>query len=277
MEHVEFVLPVEHDRPILGDVHLNKNREKKPVVVFCHGYKGYKDWGAWNVIARQFAVKGYVFVKFNFSHNGGTIDNPIDFPDLEAFGKNTYSIESYDLGVVLDHIESGELLPNEIDANQIYLIGHSRGGGMVTLKAGQDSRVKKVVSWAGVSDYANRFPSGEELEKWERDGVRYVLNGRTKQNMPHYYSFYEDFQNNREQLDIEKAARNINVPQLIIHGSEDMAVTEHDAQQLKSWNPNAQLEIIQGAGHTFDTKHPWDREDLPEHMQKAVDLTLDFL
>ena len=43
------------------------------------------------------ARNGFAFVKFNFSHNGGTIENPIDFPDLKAFGNNTYGKEVADL------------------------------------------------------------------------------------------------------------------------------------------------------------------------------------
>ena len=73
-------------------------------MIFCHGYKGFKDWGAWNLVSEQFLNKGYAFCKFNFSLNGGTIEEPIDFPDLDAFGKNTYSQEVIDIGRVLDHV-----------------------------------------------------------------------------------------------------------------------------------------------------------------------------
>ena len=43
-----------------------------------------------------------IFVKINFSHNGGTVSQPIDFPDLEAFGQNNFSLELDDLGLVID-------------------------------------------------------------------------------------------------------------------------------------------------------------------------------
>ena len=59
--------------------------DSNPLIIFCHGYKGFKDWGAWNLMAEAFAKIGFCFIKFNFSHNGGTIEQPIDFPDLEAF------------------------------------------------------------------------------------------------------------------------------------------------------------------------------------------------
>ena len=55
------------------------------VVVFVHGYMGFKDWGAWHLMMKHFVNEGFAFVKYNVSHNGGTIENPIDFPDLGAF------------------------------------------------------------------------------------------------------------------------------------------------------------------------------------------------
>ena len=55
-----------HNKPILADVFYTKNGVKKPVVIFCHGYKGYKDWGAWNLAAEAFANRNVFFIKFNF-------------------------------------------------------------------------------------------------------------------------------------------------------------------------------------------------------------------
>ena len=46
-----LVESTKQNKPILTDVFYNKNNHKKPVVIFCHGYKGYKDWGAWNLAA----------------------------------------------------------------------------------------------------------------------------------------------------------------------------------------------------------------------------------
>ena len=94
---------------------------------------------------------------------------------------------------VLNWVETTYGKHSNIDATNITLVGHSRGGGIVTLKAAEDTRVKKLVSLAGVSDFKSRFPKGSELDAWKSTGVRLVTNGRTKQQMPHYYQFYENF------------------------------------------------------------------------------------
>ena len=99
-----IVLEKEGFKPILMDFFYKKSIQNMPIVIFCHGYKGFKDWGAWNLVGKEFANKNFFFIKFNFSHNGGTVENPIDFPDLQAFGNNNYSHELNDLERVLDFI-----------------------------------------------------------------------------------------------------------------------------------------------------------------------------
>ena len=99
-----FLLEGKHKKPIVTDVYFQPTQQPKPIVIFCHGYKGFKDWGYWDLVAREFASNGYCFIKFNFSHNGGTIEQPIDFPDLEAFALNNFSIELDDVNSVINWI-----------------------------------------------------------------------------------------------------------------------------------------------------------------------------
>ncbi|MBC3758388.1 alpha/beta fold hydrolase [Hyunsoonleella sp. SJ7] len=266
-----------HQKRILTDVFFNDNQKPKPVLIFCHGYKGFKDWGAWDLMAKAFAQLGFFFVKFNFSHNGGTLEQPVDFPDLEAFGNNNYTKELDDLTSVIDWISENKIYSEEIDGNNINLIGHSRGGGIVTIKAKEDNRISKVISLAGVSDYGSRYPMNTDIAQWKKDGVVYVVNGRTKQQMPHYYQFYEDFINNEEHLTIERAVSNLKIPYLIIHGDKDTSVSIDEAYNLRKWNPNSQLEIIKGADHVFNTKHPWKQGSISEELDKVVHIIKDFI
>ncbi|NNC69848.1 MAG: alpha/beta fold hydrolase [Flavobacteriaceae bacterium] len=264
-------------KPIVTDYFYKNNRQQKPIIIFCHGYKGFKDWGCWNLIAEHFAQLGYFFVKFNFSYNGGTPEQPIDFPDLEAFGNNNLSQELDDLNSVLDHVLENNHLQQEINKKKITLIGHSRGGGIVTLKAAQDPRMSSVVSWAGVSDYEDRFPKGKVLDEWRKTGVYFIENSRTKQKMPHYFQFYEDFIANKERLNIQKAVKKITIPHLIIHGTDDAAVPVQEAKNLHAWNPNSELYLLNGASHTFGSKHPWFANSLTFHLQKVMEKTIRFL
>ncbi len=272
-----IVIQGNHQKPILIDYRYISNGSLKPVIIFCHGYKGYKDWGAWNLMANAFAEAGFCFVKFNFSHNGGTIEQPIDFPDLNAFGNNNYTKELDDLESVIDWVCSDKELIKEVNLKNINLTGHSRGGGIVIIKSAEDSRINKVISLAGVSDYKVRFPSDKAFETWKKEGVYFVENGRTKQQMPHYFQFYTDFIKNESRLTIKTATENLNIPFLIIHGDADTSVTIHEAENLHRWNPNSQLEIIEGANHVFGASQPWKENYLPQHLEHVIALIKSFI
>ena len=272
-----FLLKGKHHKQIVTDVFYKKNGIRKPIVIFAHGYKGYKDWGCWNLVAETFAKQDIVFVKFNFSHNGGTPEQPIDFPDLEAFGNNNYLIELDDLQSVIDWIHSETDFKDEIDLSQITLIGHSRGGGIVILKSSEDNRISKVITWAGVADFESRFPKGDDFIKWKKEGVIFIENSRTKQQMPLYYQFYENFKHNKERFHIESALKKLKIAHLIIHGTDDQTVSIDDAKKLKKWNTNSDFLPIPNGNHTLGAIHPWIEESLPLQLQEVVDNSIVFV
>ncbi len=273
-----IIIQGQHDKPILIDTFYNKNSTSKPIVIFCHGYKGFKDWGAWDLVAEAFANAGYFFIKFNFSHNGGTVNKPIDFPDLEAFGQNNYIKELDDLETVIDWITSiDSQFKNETNTANISLIGHSRGGGITIIKASEDSRISKLITWASVSDFKKRFPEKHKIEQWEKDGVMFIENGRTKQQMPHYFQFYTSFLENEKRLTISTSVSKINIPYLIIHGNHDPTVTIEEGKKIHKLTPESELFIVEGADHVFGAKHPWDMNRLSSDLEKVTQKTIDFI
>lgn len=278
MINKNLVLRRENNKPIVWDAFFNNDNNKKPLVIFCHGYKGFKDWGAWDLVAEAFMKANLFYVKFNFSHNGGTVEQPIDFPDLEAFAENNYSKELEDLDAMISFLISEENeFSNQIDTNDISVIGHSRGGGISILKTKEDQRIKKLITWASVSSFGKRTSTTGDLEQWKKDGVKYVLNGRTKQKMPHNFQFYLDFKANEQRLNIENAEKNINVPHLIIHAKEDPSVLYQEALNLHQWNPKSELFTIENSNHVFDAKHPWTESKMPSNLEKVVSKTIDFI
>lgn len=272
-----IVKSTQHNKPILTDVFFKKNNTKKPIVIFCHGYKGYKDWGAWNLAAPKFAENNLFFVKFNFSHNGGTVENPIDFPDLEAFGENNFIIELNDLEDVINWVCENPNFTEEVDTKNITLIGHSRGGGTVMLKASENKKISKVITWCGVSDFGVRFPKGKLLETWRKDGVSYIENARTKQKMPHYFQFYTSFMENEERLTIKRAVSSLAIPQLIIYGELDDVVLPIEAKNLHTWNPKSQLICIPEMNHSLGSEQPWGSKKLPFHLEDVVNKSINFI
>lgn len=264
-------------RPFLIDITYVPNEQPKPVIVFLHGFKGFKDWGPFNVMAHYFAEKGFVFVKINFSHNGTTPDDPLNFADLEAFGHDNHSIQLDDLGVTIEYIQSvfDVLPPIEYSKEQLYLLGHSRGGSVAILKAAENPHVKKVATWAAVSDLISWY-TPEEVEAWKTSGVRWIANGRTKQQMPIYYQYYQDLFIHQDRLDILKAASKLKQPLFLIHGDTDETVPQSAAQTLYTLTGNSLLEIISGGNHTFGGSHPYPALVLPPLLHEVCDKTISF-
>ena len=249
-----------------------------PTVIFCHGFKGFKDWGPWKLVAEKFAKAGYLWIAINFSHNGVGKNKHSEFDNLEAFAENDYSKELLDLEKLHDVLikKRDEGLLAQIDINCINLIGHSRGGGVVLTYAAENPAIKCVATWASIATF-DRFGSPEEIEKWRKDGVKYVHNGRTGQDMPMNFSFYEDFAANKERLNIEARVQEMEQDLLVVHGTDDSAVGFSHAKRLCKWNPNAELFPVEGAGHTFGGKHPYTKKKkLPKHLKKVVKKTIKF-
>ncbi|MBK8494821.1 MAG: alpha/beta hydrolase [Chitinophagaceae bacterium] len=139
-------------KPINLDIFLPGNKRPAPVVMYAHGFNGFKDWGNFDLVAEKFAMQGFVFVKFNFSHNGTSPGNPEAFVDLEAFGNNNYSKQLEDMLLVTDWVcDPGNIYHEFIDTNQLNLAGHSMGGGIAILFAARDKRIKKLMTWASIS------------------------------------------------------------------------------------------------------------------------------
>lgn len=266
------------NRPFTLDVYEPTASEQAPVVVFLHGFKGFKDWGHWHQIAQCFAAEGFVFIKFNFSHNGTRPETPVDFSDLEAFGQNNFSKELFDLQRVLDFVYAQKAKGAAWDVENLGLIGHSRGGPIALLTALEDARVKKAITWASVQELDYSWKEGsEDWQKWKEEGCRYQLNGRTKQNMPQYFQLYEDFQTHKQRLRLEGRIHQLNKPVLLLHGTQDPAVPHNRAAQLQQQLPNSELALIEGADHVFGGSHPYTDLDLPPHTQELLSHSLLFL
>lgn len=257
-----------NNRPMLVDLRYDAKRKPSPVVIFIHGFKGFKDWGHFPLVAEAFAQAGFAFISFNFTHNGTTIDNPTAFDDLKAFGMNNYNKELFDTQQILESIANGILFPDvEFDRQQLYLLGHSRGGGIAITKAAESSLVKAVTTWNSI---ANMHRSSVNVEEWKKQGVVYVPNARTNQQMPMYYQFVEDYLTHEHRYNLKQNCSKLNIPTLFVHGKADTTVPYTEAEKLHQWTKNARLVLIEDANHTLGGKHPNEFSHLPEHTQHAV-------
>lgn len=286
MTMMPFLLERSNDRSIHGTWHFPL-APAKGTVLFLHGYKGYKDWGAWEHVGNLMASQGWRMLRINFTHNGTTPQTPKAFDDLEAFAANTYRREKDEATDVLTALRSSGALSDRIATDgPLAVIGHSRGGGIACL-AGESADciltdsgkrgVDAIITWAGVADFASRFPKGQDREAWKNTGELEVINHRTRQRLHHNWSFIADFEAHEDALTIETAVRRFNGRLMAAHGTADAAVSLDHAERLVDWAKQGEICTITDAGHTFGAKEPWRDPTLPVELESLTQTTLHFL
>ena len=271
MSKEEFILTGADGKTIFGDfTYDNTSTMSKGTIIFIHGFKGFKDWGAHNLVADYFANNGFRYLKYNESHSGVTKEHPSDVTDMDSFSINTISKELADLNTIINYVAHRSF--NE----PLYLIGHSRGGGLAILQGAKDERVAKIITWSAISDFGSLWKPEQESE-WLKTGKIFVENARTKEKMPLRKVLLEDYLLHRDEYDINSAAKNITIPWLILHGDDDVNVKFSVAQQLAQIQLNAELQKIEGANHVFGASHPYPDNQLPEHLAIVCKKTLKFI
>jgi pimeloyl-ACP methyl ester carboxylesterase len=268
-----FTISGARGRLMLADITYDEAKPQAPLIIFAHGFKGFKDWGTHHLVAQFFAEHGYRYLKFNFSHNGTTVEQPQDFADLMAFSENTFSLELEDLNHVINFACSGAAFA---PLSSVILIGHSMGGGISIIKSAEDSRISKLITMASVAHFRNLWPKALE-EQWRLMGVLYLPNHRTGQDMPIKATLLDDLEKNAARLNILAQAAYVKQPWLLLHGTADTTVALSHARELKAAQPNAQLSILPNADHTFGGRHPYTETVLPPALQDVCRQTLAFL
>jgi pimeloyl-ACP methyl ester carboxylesterase len=252
--------------PILVDVRAAGRSSARPAVLVVHGFKGFKDWGMFPVVAERIARSGCTAVSFNVSGSG--VDDVGEFVYPERFGHNTFSAELADIALVLETLRAGRL---GVEApSRIGLLGHSRGGGMGILCAAEHPAINALVTWAAIS-HVDRWPN--QKESWRAAGRLDIVNTRTGQVLPLYPDVLDDIEaHGSGRLNILGAAARIAVPWLILHGAADPSVAPGEGEALAQAAPGSRLLILPEAGHTFGAVHPFN--GTTPQLAEAIDETV---
>lgn len=268
--HQTFTLELNPGIYVRGDVRMKEEGERRPVLLLAHGFKGFKDWGFFPYAAERLARQDFAVVTFNFSHNGVREQ---DFDELDKFGRNTYSQEQEDLTAVLQAVLEGSLpLAERLDNTQIFLVGHSRGGGNSVLFAAEHPEIRGVASWNGISN-VNLFGAAFRQQVLQ-DGIGYVTNARTKQEMPIEAVVFEDIDLNRQRFNIVFKASELQTPILFIQGGQDSERLLAGFHLLQAAAPHHRFALLEEATHTFGTKHPF--AGTTDDLERVIALTSAF-
>jgi uncharacterized protein len=265
------------DQPIRYDFYAPTSETGNlPVVLFLHGFKGFKDWGTFPDAFFEFARQNFAVVAINFS-NGGYLPDSDRIESTELFHNQTITQELDDVRTVLDAIKSG-VIGKSAGLSHLYpvgIIGHSRGAHTAILAAAEFEEISCLVAWASVADLLDFWPESM-VNDWTTTGETVITNGRTNQQLTIGKQLYEDVLSNRDRYSALKRAAELYIPCLFIHASDDETVPHKNSQKLLQAVPGSDKErlVIDSGGHTFGSYHPYDEDELPPKFAEVVDQTI---
>jgi len=198
------------------------------IVVLGHGVTGNKDRPFIVALAEGLARAGLDCLRFSFSGNGLSGGR---------FTESNISKEVEDLGAVLDALAT----------RKVCYVGHSMGAAVGVIRASMDSRIRCLVSLAGMvhtKAFAEReFGSVQPDHGFMWDDTKCPLSSSYMKDMAKIGNV------------LEKAAT-IHVPWLLVHGEEDDVVPLQDSLEIfdRAAQPK-ELVRLPGANHVFAGEH----------------------
>ncbi len=256
-------LPGADGQTIIGDTHI-PDGESAGVLIVCHGFKGYKDYGFFPYLAQRAAGSGLIAHRFNFSHSGMT--NDVDtFARPDLFELDTWGKQMHDLQAVAVAVCDGSLAGAGLP---VTWFGHSRGGVTLTLTAGElcargDPLAPDRIAPVAAPDTCCHLPD-EFIALLREQGYLESPSSRTGQTLRIGLPWLDEIESDPKRFDPLRAIRHVTCPMLIVHGTNDATVSVESAQLLaRAAGDHADLQIIDGASHTFNCPNPLEESAAP--------------
>lgn len=195
--------------------------------------------------------------------------------DLPGFGGSETPRETWGLDNYAQFVAS---FMQKIEVKPLAILGHSNGGAIAIrgLSSGQlDAQKLILLASAGVrSDYQGK----KKVYRWAAKLAKTATaplpkHTRDKLKKKAYQSIGSDMfvaENLQETFkkvvtdDVQNDAKKINIPTLLVYGSEDTATPPRYGELFSRLIPDAKLEIIDGAGHFVHHDAPVRVEQLVE-------------
>lgn len=268
---------------IFGNTHSGAN-DPAAVVLFVHGFLGYKDYGMFPYLAHHTASHGYASLRFNLSHSGMTNHvETFERPDL--FARDTWSKQIFDVMAVMSAANAGRI-PGCPSGLPCILYGHSRGGVTVLLTTGRlcaaatsaetdpvgpvDPLFGRLAPPAAAvtvaaPSFTARLSPGQ-LEQIEQMGYAEVVSNRTGQTLRINRSWLQEQLDNPAAHDLPAHVVAITCPLTIVHGESDPTVPVRCAHDLLGWASPAcspRPVLVPGADHVFNAPNPMPIDATP--------------
>jgi dienelactone hydrolase len=264
----------ESGEPIGCDIRYDPGAGPRPVVVICHSFMSFKEWGFFPHTALRIAEEGFTTVSFNFSRSG--VPPGADrITDFDAFASNSFTKEIGDLASVVRAVREGGLCGAEGDPRKIALLGHSRGGGVAVAVASGDPGLAAIVTWSAISTF-DRW-TAHQKESWRKEGFLPLSGPAVGGPLRLGRETLHDLDHTLGEIDPLLRAPYITVPWLILHGKADVTVAPGEAEALAaaSGSGKTRLLLLDAVGHLYNARSA--DEDHYMTLNHVISLTVEWL
>lgn len=229
--------------------------DKYPLVIICHGFIGSKvgQHRLFVHAARELCQAGFAVLRFDYIGCG------------ESTGEYHHTTVTQQVNETLKIIDYATTLC-QIDSNRIVLLGHSLGGGVASIVAGQDKRVYKLILWSPVA-----------VPQQDIFGIlgRKLYHECLKQGIVNYRGFMlgREFLKSLAKISPVHKIKDFQGNILIIHGDQDVEtpITNtqlYDLALTQRRQGRHEISVIADADHTYN---------LPVWERKVIDTTINWL
>ncbi|CAM4150312.1 alpha/beta hydrolase family protein [Gillisia limnaea] len=233
-----------------------KNTENPPLVIFIQGSGPVNRDGnapmmkndGMKKISKELAENGIASFRY----------------DKRIFKMEKFRLKEEDLSFddfVLDLSNIIKYFQQEKNFSKIIVAGHSEGS-LIGILAAQEEPIDGYISLAGAGRKIDDiivhqlFKQSAELSENARIAFDEMkINGSTQNYSPYLESIFrpsvQPFIMSWMKYDPAEEISKLEIPVLIVNGSNDLQVDVKDAEILKEANPNAKLVILEDMNHIF--------------------------
>ncbi len=223
-----------------------KPNEKCPLVIIMHGVFSNKEFQVLTEIADSLQSKGIASIRFDFNGHG---ESDGEFINM------TVPSEVEDAKAVFNYCKTLDFV------SDISLLGHSQGGVVTSLAAGElKDAVKSVVLLAPAAVMEDQVNAGMMM------GITF-----DPENIPEYITVYNhkvgrEYLATIKTLNIYEKASAYHGPVCIIHGKADRVVPYSYGEKYDEIYSNSTLHLMEGETHMFN-----------KNQSQAAATAVDFL
>ncbi|GAM14517.1 alpha/beta hydrolase family protein [Mesobacillus selenatarsenatis] len=239
----EAVSLLHNNQVMRGMAHIPLiNQKEAPAVILLHGFTGSKlePHRFFLNISRELEALGIASFRFDFLGSG---ESDGDFKDMTVLN------ELAEAETILDYVRSHPSIDNE----KVIVLGFSMGGLVASLLAGDHpEKIEKLILLAPAGSMADEAKVMVKNSTYIKEECSFDIGGNL---------IGKDFIEELNTIDVWERAKRFKRDVLLIHGSNDQAVSIEDSMnyQEKCYQEQATLRIVNGADHTFNSYH-WEKE-----------------